>query len=61
VLDLVPGGFGPAYAGWIDSRGQEVHERCVKVVNAEHVSRLRQAIRDELQDAVAVLDVYCVV
>jgi len=60
LLDLVPGRSGPAYAGWLNSRGP-VFTEGVKVATLDPFRGYGNAIRDELEDAVAVLDAFHVV
>lgn len=60
LLDLVPGRSGPAYAGWLNSRGP-VFTDGVKVATLDPFRGYGNAIRDELEDAVAVLDAFHVV
>ena len=60
LLDLVPGRSGPAYAGWLSSRGTEFTDG-VKVATLDPFRGYGNAIRDELEDAVAVLDAFHVV
>lgn len=55
LLDLVPGRSGPAYAGWLSSRGP-TFTGGVKVATLDPFRGYSNAIRDELEDAVAVLD-----
>jgi transposase len=60
LLDLVPGRSGAAYADWLDSRGQ-AFTAAVKVATLDPFRGYGNAIRDELEDAVAVLDAFHVV
>jgi transposase len=60
LLDLVPGRSGPAYAGWLNSRGPGFTDG-VKVATLDPFRGYGNAIRDELEDAVAVLDAFHVV
>ena len=60
LLDLVPGRSGPAYAGWLNSRGAGFTD-AVKVATLDPFRGYGNAIRDELEDAVAVLDAFHVV
>ena len=60
LLDLVPGRSGPAYAGWLTSRGPGFTEG-VRVATLDPFRGYGNAIRDELEDAVAVLDAFHVV
>ena len=60
LLDLVPGRSGPAYAGWLNTRGLEFTDG-VRVATLDPFRGYGNAIRDELEDAVAVLDAFHVV
>jgi len=60
LLDLVPGRSGPAYAGWLGGRG-EAFTTGVKIATLDPFRGYGNAIRDELEDAVAVLDAFHVV
>ncbi len=60
LLDLVPGRSGPAYAAWLKSRGLGFTDG-VKVATLDPFRGYGNAIRDELEDAVAVLDAFHVV
>jgi len=60
LLDLVPGRSGPAYAGWLNSRGAGFTDG-VRVATLDPFRGYGNAIRDELEDAVAVLDAFHVV
>ncbi len=60
LLDLVAGRSGPAYAGWLNSRG-EAFTAGVRVATLDPFRGYGNAIRDELEDAVAVLDAFHVV
>jgi len=60
LLDLVPGRSGPAYAGWLQGRGEAFTDG-VKIATLDPFRGYRNAIRDELEDAVAVLDAFHVV
>lgn len=60
LLDLVPGRTGAAYAGWLRSRG-EAFTRGVQVATLDPFRGYANAIADELDDAVAVLDAFHVV
>jgi transposase len=60
LLDVVPGRSGTAYAGWLKAQAEEF------VAGIEHAALdpfrgYANAIRDELPDAVAVLDAFHVV
>lgn len=60
LLDLVVGRSGPAYAGWLKQRGEEFRS-CVEVATLDPFRGYKNAIDDQLQDAVAVLDAFHVV
>jgi len=60
LLDLVPGRSGAAYAGWLNSRG-EAFTGGVQIATLDPFRGYGNAIRDELEDAVAVLDAFHVV
>jgi len=60
LLDLVPGRSGKAYAGWLQQRGDAFRKR-VKVAALDPFAGYKNAIDDELEDAVAVLDAFHVV
>ncbi|GAA2160182.1 hypothetical protein GCM10009826_26950 [Humibacillus xanthopallidus] len=60
LLDLVVGRSGPAYAGWLKQRG-EAFRGCVEVATLDPFRGYKNAIGDQLQDAVAVLDAFRVV
>ena len=60
LLDLVPGRSGRVYAEWLNSRG-EVFTAGIRVAPLDPFRGYSNAIRDELEDAVAVLDAFHVV
>jgi transposase len=60
LLDLVVGRSGPAYAGWLKQRSEEFRG-CVEVATLDPFRGYKNAIDDQLQDAVAVLDAFHVV
>jgi transposase len=60
LLDLVPGRSGKAYAAWLSSRG-EAFAAGVQVATLDPFRGYNNAIRDELDDATAVLDAFHVV
>lgn len=60
LLDLVPGRSGKAYATWLQQRGDAFRRR-VKVAALDPFAGYKNAIDDELEDAVAVLDAFHVV
>jgi transposase len=60
LLDLVPGRSGKAYADWLASRG-ETFTAAVQIATLDPFRGYSNAIRDELEDATAVLDAFHVV
>ncbi|MGI8722406.1 MAG: ISL3 family transposase [Geodermatophilaceae bacterium] len=60
LLDLVPGRSGKAYADWLIDRGEAFRKR-VKVATLDPFRGYKNAIDDQLEDAVAVLDAFHVV
>ena len=60
LLDLVPGRSGTVYADWLTERGETFRTR-VKVATLDPFHGYKNAIDDQLQDAVAVLDAFHVV
>ena len=60
LLDLVPGRTGEAYKSWLSERG-ESFRRGVEVATLDPFHGYKNAIDDQLQDAVAVLDAFHVV
>src|SRR5215217_5638846 len=60
LLDLVPGRSGKAYADWLSSRGARFTAG-VRTATLDPFRGYSNAIRDELQDATAVLDAFHVV
>ena len=60
LLDLVPGRSGKVYATWLQQRGDAFRRR-VKVAALDPFAGYKNAIDDELEDAVAVLDAFHVV
>ena len=60
LLDLVPGRSGKAYADWLTGRG-EPFTAGVEVATLDPFRGYSNAIRDELEDATAVLDAFHVV
>ncbi|NNG78481.1 ISL3 family transposase [Brevibacterium luteolum] len=60
LLDLVPGRSGKAYATWLRQRGTAFRRR-VKVAALDPFAGYKNAIDDELDYAVAVLDAFHVV
>nr|WP_106297324.1 ISL3 family transposase [Knoellia remsis] len=60
LLDLVVGRSGPAYATWLCDRGEAFRKR-VQVATLDPFRGYKNAIDDQLADAVAVLDAFHVV
>lgn len=60
LLDLVPGRSGKAYASWLQQRGDAFRRR-VRIAALDPFAGYKNAIDDELEDAVAVLDAFHVV
>ena len=60
LLDLVPGRSGPAYADWLKERDQAFREG-VQIATLDPFQGYKNAIDDQLEDAVAVLDAFHVV
>ena len=60
LLDLVVGRSGPAYAAWLCDRGEAFRAR-VEVATLDPFRGYKNAIDDQLADAVAVLDAFHVV
>jgi transposase len=60
LLDLVPGRSAKAYADWLTERGERFRDG-VKVATLDPFHGYKNAIDDQLQDAVAVLDAFHVV
>ena len=60
LLDLVPGRSGKAYADWLAERGDAFRAR-VKVATLDPFHGYKNAIDDQLDDAVAVLDAFHIV
>lgn len=60
LLDVVPGRSGPAYAGWLAEQTTEFID-AVEHAALDPFRGYANAIRDELPDAVAVLDAFHVV
>jgi transposase len=62
LLDLVPGGSGKAYADWLSGRGKPfTADTGVSIATLDPFRGYSNAIRDELEDATAVLDAFHVV
>jgi transposase len=60
LLDLVPGRSGKAYSDWLNERGEEFRDG-VEVATLDPFHGYKNAIDDQLEDAVAVLDAFHVV
>ncbi len=60
LLDLVPGRSGAVYRDWLQERG-EAFRAGVKIATLDPFQGYKNAIDDELQDAVAVVDAFHVV
>jgi transposase len=60
LLDLVVGRTGTAYATWLEQRGQAFRAR-VQVATLDPFRGYKNAIDDQLEDAIAVLDAFHVV
>ncbi len=60
LLDLVPGRSGQAYRSWLIERG-ETFRAGVKIATLDPFHGYKNAIDDQLEDAVAVLDAFHVV
>ena len=60
LLDLVPGRSGKAYSDWLQERGEDFRDG-VQVATLDPFHGYKNAIDDQLQDAVAVLDAFHVV
>ena len=60
LLDLVVGRSGAAYAGWLCDRGEAFRAR-VEVATLDPFRGYKNAIDDQLEDAVAVLDAFHIV
>lgn len=60
LLDLVPGRSGSVYRDWLKARGQDFRDR-VEVATLDPFHGYKNAIDDQLEDAVSVLDAFHVV
>ncbi|MDQ4490833.1 ISL3 family transposase [Sinomonas sp. ASV486] len=60
LLDLVPGRSGPVYRDWLKDRG-DAFRKGVEVAALDPFQGYKNAIDDQLEDAVAVLDAFHVV
>jgi transposase len=57
LLDLVPGRSGAAYGNWLTQRGEAFRTR-VEVATLDPFHGYKNAIDDQLQDAIAVVDAF---
>jgi transposase len=60
LLDLVPGRSGKAYTDWLSARGEAFRKR-VQVATFDPFHGYKNAIDDQLDDAVSVLDAFHIV
>jgi transposase len=60
LLDLVPGRSAKAYSDWLEERGETFRDG-IQVATLDPFHGYKNAIDDQLQDAVAVLDAFHVV
>ncbi len=60
LLDLVPGRSGAVYADWLKERN-ETFRAGIKVATLDPFQGYKNALDDELEDAIAVLDAFHVV
>jgi len=60
LLDLVPGRSGKAYSDWLEERGEDFRDG-VAVATLAPFHGYKNAIDDQLEDAIAVLDAFHVV
>lgn len=60
LLDLVPGRSGAVYAEWLKARNDTFRQQ-IKVATLDPFHGYKNALDDELEDAVAVLDAFHVV
>jgi transposase len=60
LLDLVPGRSGETYRGWLRARGEAFRDR-VEIATLDPFHGYKNAIDDQLEDAVAVLDAFHIV
>jgi transposase len=60
LLDLVPGRSGAAYASWLEARNQAFRD-AIKIATLDPFHGYKNAIDDQLEDAVAVLDAFHIV
>ena len=57
LLDLVPGRSGEAYKTWLRDRG-DTFRKGVEIATLDPFHGYKNAINDQLEDAVAVLDAF---
>ena len=57
LLDLGPGRSGETYRGWLAERGEDFRSR-VGIATLDPFQGYKNAIDDQLEDAVAVLDAF---
>ena len=60
LLDLVPGRSGKAYRDWLDERG-ETFRGGIQIATLDPFQGYKNAIDDELEDAICVLDAFHIV
>ncbi len=60
LLDLVPGRSGEVYTSWLKDRG-DVFRKGVEIATLDPFHGYKNAIDDQLEDAIAVLDAFHVV
>lgn len=60
LLDLVPGRSGTVYRTWLDARGKDFRDQ-VQIATLDPFHGYKNAIDDQLDDAIAVLDAFHVV
>lgn len=60
LLDLVPGRSGPVYAGWLKAQTEQFREG-IKVATLDPFRGYKNAIDDELEDAIAAVDHFHVI
>lgn len=60
LLDLVPGRSGAAYATWLAARNQHFRDR-IQIATLDPFHGYKNAIDDQLEDTVAVLDAFHIV
>ncbi len=60
LLDLVPGRSGTVYADWLKERG-DAFKAGVKIATLDPFRGYKNAIDDQLEDAIAVVDAFHIV